>query len=171
MEIAETALRILFVGIGATLIMDLSAFVQARVFGLTSPNYGLVGRWLGHMLQGQFRHSTIMTAAPVRNERLLGWVFHYVTGIVFAMVLIGAKGLAWLCNPTLVPALVMGLVTVIAPFFIMQPAFGFGIAASKTAAPSVARRRSITAHLIFGLGLFVAGWLLMQIFPASLCLS
>ncbi|WP_454868501.1 DUF2938 family protein [Pseudomonas farris] len=77
----------------------------------------------------------------------------------------------WICNPTLVPALVMGLVSVIAPFFIMQPAFGFGVAASKTAAPSAARRRSVTAHLTFGLGLFVAGWLLMLLFPASLCLS
>ena len=171
MGTAETALRILFVGMGATLIMDVSAFIQARVFGLASLDYGLVGRWLGHMLQGRFRHAPIMTAAPVRNERLMGWVFHYVTGIVFAMVLIGAKGLAWICNPTLVPALVMGLVSVIAPFFIMQPAFGFGVAASKTAAPSVARRRSVTAHLTFGLGLFVAGWLLMLLFPASLCLS
>lgn len=171
MGAAETALRILFVGMGATLMMDISAFIQARAFGLASLDYGLVGRWLGHMLQGRFRHAPIMTATPVRNERLMGWVFHYVTGIVFAMVLISAKGLVWICNPTLVPALVVGLVSVTAPFFIMQPAFGFGVAASKTAAPSVARRRSVTAHLTFGLGLFVAGWLSMLLFPSSLCLS
>lgn len=30
MEALETALRILFVGMGATLIMDVSAFIQAR---------------------------------------------------------------------------------------------------------------------------------------------
>ncbi|WP_010484430.1 DUF2938 domain-containing protein [Pseudomonas sp. S9] len=170
MEISETALRILFVGMGATLIMDLSGFIQARVFGLASLDYGLVGRWLGHMLRGRFRHAPIMEAAPVRNERLVGWAFHYITGIVFAMVLIGAKGSAWLCNPTLAPALVMGLVSVIAPFFIMQPALGFGVAGSKTGVPRVTRRRSVTAHLTFGLGLFVAGWLLMLLFPASICL-
>ena len=169
MEIAETALRILLVGIGATLIMDVSGFIQARVFGRTSLDYCLVGRWLGHMVQGRFRHAPIMVAASVRNERLIGWVFHYMTGIVFAMVLIAAQGPAWICNPTLVPALVMGFVSVLAPFFIMQPALGFGVAASKTAVPSVARRRSVITHLTFGLGLFVAGWLLMLLFPASFC--
>ncbi|WP_420234421.1 DUF2938 domain-containing protein [Pseudomonas sp. ABY48] len=171
MEIAETALRVLLVGMGATLIMDISGFVQARMFGLASLDYGLVGRWLGHMLQGRFRHAPIMAATPIRNERLMGWVFHYIVGIIFAMVLIGAKGPAWICNPTLVPALVLGLVSVIVPFFIMQPALGFGVAGSKTGAPRVARRKSVTAHLTFGLGLFVAAWLLMMLFPASFCLS
>ena len=171
MEALETALRILFVGMGATLIMDVAAFIQARVFGLSSPDYALVGRWLGHMRQGRFRHAAITKAAPVRNERLMGWVFHYATDIVFAMVLIGAQGLGWVCKPTLLPALLTGLVSVIAPFCIMQPAFGLGVAASKTAAPNAARRRSMIAHLTFGLGLFVAGWLLMLLVPASSCLS
>ncbi|WP_079201175.1 DUF2938 domain-containing protein [Pseudomonas sp. CC6-YY-74] len=171
MEVGETVLRILFVGMGATLIMDVSAFIQARVFGLASLDYGLVGRWLGHMLQGRFRHASIVTAPRVRNERLVGWVFHYITGCLFAMVLFGGQGLAWICNPSLMPALVTGLISVIAPFFIMQPAFGFGIAASRTAAPNVARRRSVIAHLTFGIGLFGAGWLMMLLFPAPLCLG
>ena len=171
MGIAETALGTLFIGMGATLIMDASSFVQARVLGLASLDYGLVGRWLGYMLQGRFRHASIMAAPPVRNERLMGWVFHYITGVVFAMVLIGAKGPAWICDPSLAPALVVGLVSVIAPFFIMQPALGFGIAGSKTKAPWMVRRRSVSAHLTFGVGLFVAAWLLMLLFPASFCQS
>ncbi|MCJ7956980.1 MAG: DUF2938 domain-containing protein [Pseudomonas sp.] len=171
MGIAETTLNILCIGMGATLIMDVSSFVQARVFGSASLDYGLVGRWLGYMLQGQFRHASITAAPPVRNERLMGWVFHYITGIVFAMVLIGAKGAAWMCAPTLTPALVMGLISLIAPFFIMQPALGFGIAGSKTRAPRIARRRSVIAHLTFGVGLFVAAWLFMLLFPTSFCTS
>lgn len=171
MEIAETALHILCIGMGATLIMDVSGFVQARVFGSASLDYGLVGRWLGYMLQGRFRNAPITAATPIRNERLMGWVFHYITGIVFATLLIGAKGPAWICDPTLTPALVMGLVSVIAPFFIMQPALGFGVAASKTGSPSIARRKSVIAHLTFGVGLFVAAWLLSLLFPASFCLS
>lgn len=171
MEIAETALHILCIGMGATLIMDVSGLVQARVFGSASLDYGLVGRWLGYMLQGRFRHASITAATPIRNERLMGWVFHYITGIVFATVLVGAKGPAWICDPTLTPALVMGLVSVIAPFFIMQPALGFGVAASKTGSPSIARRRSVIAHLTFGVGLFMAAWLPSLLFPTSLCLS
>ncbi|SER10703.1 Protein of unknown function [Pseudomonas sp. NFACC02] len=171
MGTTETALHILGVGVGATLIMDVSGFAQARLFGQASLDYGWVGRWLGHMWHGRFRHASIMAAPPVRNERLMGWVFHYITGVVFAMVLIGAIGPAWICNPTLVPALVTGLLSVIAPFFIMQPALGFGIAGSKTGAPGVARRKSITAHLTFGLGLFMAASLLKMLFPTSSCLS
>lgn len=169
MGAGETVLRILFIGMGATLIMDVSAFIQARVFGVASVDYGLVGRWLGHMLKGRFRHASIVTAPRVRNERLVGWVFHYITGSVFAMVLFFAQGPAWFCNPSLMPALMTGAISVIAPFFIMQPAFGFGITASRTAAPNRARRRSVIAHLTFGGGLFVAGWLLIRLFPAPLC--
>ncbi|RWU22860.1 DUF2938 domain-containing protein [Pseudomonas alkylphenolica] len=169
MGVGEALLRILFVGMGATLIMDVSAFIQARVFGMASVDYGLVGRWLGHMLKGRFRHASIVTAPRVRNERLVGWVFHYITGSVFAMMLFGAQGLTWFCNPSLMPALMTGAISVVAPFFIMQPAFGFGIAASRTAAPNRARRRSVIAHLTFGVGLFVAGWLLIRLFPAPLC--
>jgi len=167
MGVGEALLRILLVGMGATLIMDLSAFIQARLLGLASLDYGLVGRWLGHMVRGRFWHASIVTAPRVRHERLLGWVFHYITGCFFATLLVGVQGLAWLHNPTLLPALVAGLVSVIAPFFILQPAFGLGIAASRTAAPNVARRRSVIAHLTFGVGLFAAGWLLLLGFPAE----
>ena len=169
METGETIMRILFVGMAATLIMDASALIQARVLGSASADYGLVGRWLGHIFHGQFRHASIKAAPSVRNERLVGWVFHYITGCVFAMVLIGVQGVAWLCTPSLMPALMTGLISVIAPFLIMQPAFGFGIAASRTAAPKVARRRSIIAHLTFGIGLFGAGWLLILLYPAQQC--
>ena len=171
METSETIMRILFVGMAATLIMDVSALIQARVLGVASADYGLVGRWLGHMVDGQFRHASIKAAPRVRNERLVGWVFHYITGCVFAMALVGVQGVAWLCNPSLVPALMAGLISVTAPFLIMQPAFGFGIAASKTPAPKVARRRSVIAHLTFGVGLFGAGWMLVLLFPAPQCLG
>ncbi len=171
MGVGEVVLRILFVGMGATLIMDVFALIQARVFGIPSINYGLVGRWLGHMLQGRFRHDSIMTAGRFSNEGLVGWVLHYIIGTAFAMVLLCTQGLAWLCTPSLIPALLTGLISVIAPFFIMQPAFGFGIAASRTETPNVARRRSVIAHVTFGFGLYGAGWLLMRLFPAPLCLG
>ena len=170
METAEMVLRMVLVGLGATLIMDLSALIQARVFGSASLDYRLVGRWLGHMPKGQFRHASIVAAHPTWHESLIGWGFHYVTGVVFAMVLLAVQGQAWLCSPSLMPALLTGLISVLAPFCIMQPAFGFGFAAAKTPTPNRARRRSLLAHLTFGAGLFVAGWLLIQLFPASVCL-
>ena len=43
----EFAARTVLVGAGATALLDLwSAFLQ-RSFGVPSPNWGLVGRWVG----------------------------------------------------------------------------------------------------------------------------
>jgi Protein of unknown function (DUF2938) len=50
----------------------------------------------------------------------------------------------------------VGLATVAAPFLILQPAFGAGIAASLTPRPNIARVRSLLTHLSFGLGLYLA---------------
>ena len=52
-------------------------------------------------------------------------------GITFAIVFVHSSGNNWLQHPTLIPAIVFGVVTVLAPFFIMQPAFGLGFAAVK----------------------------------------
>jgi hypothetical protein len=60
----------------------------------------------------------------------------------------------------LLPALAIGLITLSAPFFVMQPAMGAGIAASKTPAPNVARLRSLMTHTVFGVGLYLSAALL-----------
>ncbi|WP_287328869.1 DUF2938 family protein [Mesorhizobium sp.] len=77
----------------------------------------------------------------------------------------GLWGLDWARDPTLLPALVLGMSTVVAPFFIMQPVFGAGIAASKTPSPSTARLRALMTHLSFGVGLYGAALLSAHLFP------
>ena len=61
----------------------------------------------------------------------------------------------WLARPTLLPALLYGLGTVVFPFFIMQPSFGLGVAASRTSKPTQARLKSLVTHTVFGVGLYV----------------
>ena len=146
------------VGIGATLVMDTWSLLRRRLLGVAFPNYAHVGRWLGHMRHGRFRHASIAGAAPVANERLLGWGAHYLTGIAFAALLPTAFGAEWLQVPTLGPAMAVGIGTVAAPFLLMQPGMGAGIAASRTPRPASARIRSLVTHAIFGLGLYAAGW-------------
>lgn len=85
---------------------------------------------------------------------------HYLIGIVFSMLLILIVGDNWLQYPTFWPALLMGVISVVAPFLLMQPCFGFGIAAAKTPAPWLARRRSLVAHTSFGIGLWLSALLL-----------
>ena len=67
-------------------------------------------------------------------------------------------GREWAREPTLIPALIVGISSVAAPFLLTQPGMGLGIAARRTPNPAAARRRSLTTHAIFGLGLYAAGW-------------
>lgn len=152
---ANDILRAIAIGIGATLIMDLWNLFLKRAFSIPSLNYCLIGRWLRHMPGGTVRHASI-TAAPQKSfECAVGWIAHYTIGIVFALVLVVLTSGDWLVRPTLLPALLYGIGTVVFPFFIMQPAFGFGIAASKTPKPTQARLKSLGTHTVFGVGLYL----------------
>lgn len=147
----------LFIGIGATAFMDAVAVVRKRLFEVPAADYGLVGRWLAHLPRGRFRHDAIAKSPPVRGERLIGWTAHYAIGVAFASLLLAIWGPDWVCRPTIAPALIVGIGSVAAPFLLMQPGMGAGLAASRTPNPSAARFRSLATHTIFGLGLYVAG--------------
>ena len=148
----------LVIGVGATALVDLWAIVRRRVFGIPLPDYGLVGRWFAHLTRGRFRHESIARSAAVRGEDVIGWVAHYVIGVVFAALLLAAWGLAWVRHPTIGPALLVGIGTVLAPFLVLQPGMGAGVAARRTPRPAAARVQSLVTHTIFGLGLYASGW-------------
>ena len=149
------AAHILFMGIGATAIMDVWLLLLQRL-GVPTLNFALIGRWAGHWRLGIWKHEAIAKAVPVRGELALGWFVHYASGITFAGLLAGIAGMDWVHNPTLLPALCVGIVTVAAPWLVMQPAMGAGIASSRTPAPAKNRLRSLANHSIFGLGLYLA---------------
>jgi hypothetical protein len=148
--------RLVLAGLGATLVLDLWSLLLKVSLGAPFPNYPMVGRWIGHFPRGQWAHGAIASAPPVGGERAIGWIAHYGIGILYAALLISFVGPDWLNAPTLLPALVVGIATVVAPFFLMQPAMGFGIASSKTPNPNAARLRSLAAHAMFGVGLYVS---------------
>jgi Protein of unknown function (DUF2938) len=148
-------LGVMAIGVGATLVMDLWNLFLKRTFSIASLNYCLLGRWLRHMPGGTVRHASI-TAAPRKPlECTVGWIAHYTIGIVLALVFVALASGDWLARPTALPALLYGIGTVVFPFFIMQPSFGLGIAASRTPNPTQARLKSLVTHTVFGVGLYV----------------
>ena len=154
-EKIEFAFRTVLIGAGATMAMDLWALLL-RQFGIPSLNFAFLGRWIGHLPQKQWMHKSIAKAAPVRGELVMGWFAHYAIGVTFAALLLSTFGLRWARSPSLLPALFIGIVTVVSPLFILQPALGAGIASSKTPAPLLNSLKSLATHTVFGFGLYLA---------------
>jgi hypothetical protein len=146
-----------FVGIGAALIMDLWNLFLRRTFSISSLSFCLVGRWLSYMLTGTFTHTNIAAAPQKPGECAIGWTAHFLIGVAFALLLIIPTSGGWLQHPNFLPALLVGVGTVIIPYFVVQPALGLGIASANTPKPTQARLKSLMTHTAFGIGLYLSG--------------
>ena len=151
-------------GLGATLLMDLWNLFLKRAFGIPSLDLCLLGRWVLHMPAGTFRHAKIGAAEAKRFECAAGRLAHYSIGVGLALGFVLLAPAGWLGRPTLLPALGYGLVTVVFPFFLMQPALGLGVASAKAPRPAPARLKSLATHIVFGIGLYLGGWVLAHLF-------
>ena len=76
----------LIVGVLATVTMDVVAVIILRL-GIagrgprrTGPD--LIGRWIGYLLRGKFRHTDVLQTPPLPGELVLGLAAHYSIGIV-----------------------------------------------------------------------------------------
>jgi Protein of unknown function (DUF2938) len=161
---SEFALRSLVIGVGATAIIDLWGLLLKQ-FGIPSLNFAFLGRWIGHHFGRRWKHESIAKASPIRGEMWIGWLAHYSIGVTFAALLLGVNGSGWARNPTLLPALVIGIITLAAPLFILQPALGAGIASSKTSKPVFNSIKSLITHIVFGIGLYLAALVAAGLIP------
>jgi len=155
----QDIVNVALIGIGATVIMDVWLTFLKKM-GVQTLNFAFIGRWVGHLFCGKFAHTSIGKSQPIPGELTLGWITHYATGIAFAGLLIAIYGVSWTRAPSLVPAVLVGMSTVVAPLFVMQPAMGSGFAASKTPTPLKNCIRSAVNHTIFGLGLYLSAALI-----------
>ncbi len=164
-DIAELLVRAAVIGVGGAALMDLWGLLVRRAFGIRGLDYAHLGRWIGHIPQGQLLHERIASAEPVRGERLIGWVAHYSIGVAFATLLLVAWGVDWAQSPTIGPAMIVGVGTIAAPWLIMQPAMGVGVAASHSPNPAAARVRNLATHVVYGVGLYLSAVVLSIAWP------
>jgi Protein of unknown function (DUF2938) len=155
-DLGELVLRGALIGGGGSALMDVWALIARRALNIRGLDYAMLGRWIGHFRHGRFVHERIATAAPVRFERPLGWIAHYVIGITFALLLLAIVGLDWARSPSLLPAMLVGWGTIVAPWFVLQPGMGAGIAAAKTPDPRASRLRNLATHTVYGIGLYLS---------------
>ena len=164
-DLVELLVAGLLIGAGGAALMDVWSLALRRGFGIPTLDYALLGRWIGHFPRGRFAHDRIAAARPVAGERPLGWLAHYAIGVTFAMLLLAIGGLDWVRSPTIVPALLVGLGTIVAPWFVMQPAMGAGIAGSRTPNPAATRLRNLGTHAVYGVGLYLSALVVSFLLP------
>ena len=144
-------------GVAGSALMDLWSAVLRRRFGIPTLDYRLLGRWIGHLAKGRFAHQRIAVAEPVPRRARPG---------------LGRP----LCDRGDVRARTGGprrprrgstrrrsgrpwpsaSARSSAPWFVMQPAMGAGIAGSRTPNPTATRLRNLGTHVVYGLGLYAA---------------
>ena len=146
----------LIVGILATVTMDVVAAIALRL-GIagrgprrTGPD--LIGRWIGYLLRGKFRHTNILQTPPLRGELLLGLAAHYLIGIVLTLVYLGLLVVAH-ATPTALSAILYGTATTVLPWFLMFPSQGMGWLGQNAPGDAHLARVSLFNHIIFGLGI------------------
>ena len=148
------------VGVLATVTMDVVAIVALRL-GIagrgprrTGPD--LIGRWIGYLLRGKFRHTDIRQTPPLPGELVLGLVAHYSIGTVLTLVYLGLLITAH-ARPTALNAIVFGVATTVFPWFIMFPSQGMGWLGRDAPDNAHLVRVSLFNHIIFGLS--IALWM------------
>jgi hypothetical protein len=162
---ADIFLKAMVVGVGGTILLDLYALMMSRLLGAPAANWAMVGRWIGNMAHGQFVQAAMSEAAPFKGELAIGWIAHYAIGIGYGLLLIKLWGKVWLERPTLLPPVLLAWALLVAPYFIMMPGMGMGIAGSRTPKPNATRLKSVIGHSIFGLGMYATGRLLASYWP------
>jgi hypothetical protein len=158
----ETLLLGIYIGVAATIVVDIWALFVKHVLKLPTANWAMVGRWFGHMPGGVFVHRHVADSAPVAGERIIGWSMHYLIGAGYGVAYLAIMTVLLEVSPTLDSALIFGLATIVAPWLIMQPGMGAGIFASRTPRPAATRLVNLSIHIIFGASLYGA-WLIRDL--------
>ena len=139
----ELLLKGVWIGLVGTICIDIWAAIAKHAFGLPTANWAMVGRWFGHMPRGVLLHKSISDAAPIRYELALGWIGHYLIGVLYGMAYLLVVQVALSVAPSLISALEFGLATLFAPWLIMQPSM------------------NLSMHTLFGASLYL-GWLVVS---------
>ena len=112
----------------------------------------MIGRWIGYLLRGKYRHTDILQTPPLPGELVLGLAAHYLIGIMLTVMYLGLVVVAH-ARPTAVSAILYGAATTVLPWFLMFPSQGMGWLGREAPGDAHLARASLFNHIIFGLGI------------------
>jgi hypothetical protein len=140
----------------ATFIMDCSV-IFSKILGLSQVQmkYDYMGRWLLHLIEGNFAHRDIRSSEVLGGEFIAGVLLHYGIGAIL--------GVAYLIfweyknrSATIILPLLFGLSTCILPWLILYPSMGYGLAGLNGIDGASLLAYSISGHFFYGFGLYLS---------------
>jgi uncharacterized membrane protein YeaQ/YmgE (transglycosylase-associated protein family) len=142
-------------GVLGTLAMDLLNNLVARTGIFLKIDVGMIGRMAVGWTRGRFRYGHPGEMEQVAYEGLYGYVTHYLIGVGLAVpyvlgwdLLVGGPA-----SPTW--ALVYGVTTTAASYFVVYPSIGLGAFGRRSPEGIRAILSPLANHLFYGLGLAV----------------
>lgn len=140
-------------GILGTLAMDLLNYLFARIGIILTIDLQMIGRMSAGWTRRRFRYHHPDEMEPVANEKLYGYITHYAIGLGLAVtyllgwdILVGGPA-----SP--VWALVYGITTTAASWFIIYPSLGQGALGRKSQYGIKSAYSALANHLFFGIGM------------------
>lgn len=148
-------LKAFAVGMCATLLMDLLNFLGAKLELVAQFRPSMLGRWVTHLVRGQFMLQDIRKATPAKGELVIGEIAHYSIGGVLAVFFVLLARLTGLPTTNFAVTIVYGVLTSVFAWFILFPAYGFGVFGKRGPDHMKPLKTSLYGHFNFGLGLGV----------------
>ncbi|WP_409420092.1 DUF2938 family protein [Pseudaeromonas sp. ZJS20] len=147
----------LVTGVLSTVALDIWVILVERVTGLPPTNWGMVGRWLTGLRAGHWVLRGDDPSAPSVGERALGWGFHYLVGMGYAVLILLCWGTAFVQAPTALPVFIIGVVvSTLAGLMILMPGLGAGFMGAKLPNQGAMLVYLLVAHGVYALALYGA---------------
>jgi hypothetical protein len=143
-------------GLLGTMVMDSLNHLFARTGMLLKIDMRIIGRMSVGWAHGRFLYRSPSEMEKVANEKLYGYITHYIIGVGLAIPFV----LGWdllvggLASP--VWTLAYGVATTVASVFFVYPSMGLGVFGRRSPEGIRAPLSSLANHFFFGVGMAVA---------------
>ena len=143
-------------GVLGTVVMDFLNHLFARTGMISKIDVRMIGRMAAGWMRGQFFYSHPDEMEQISNERLYGYLAHYMIGVSLALPFVFGWELLVGGPASPVWALIYGIATTAASWFFVYPSMGFGAFGRRSPDGIKAALSSLANHLFYGIGLAVS---------------
>ena len=142
-------------GVLGTLAMDSLNLLFARTGMLSKIEVGMIGRMAVGWTRGRFRYGHPSEMEQVANEMLYGYVTHYTIGVGLTVPYVLGWDLLTGGPASALWAIAYGVVTTVAPHFLVLPSMGLGVFGRRSPEGTRLALSSLANHLFYGVGMAI----------------